>query len=314
MRHPLKVGLLAFLLTTPTLSAVSDNVQSPQGGATFRSRTDLVVVHVTVVDRRGNFVAGLGREDFIVYEDGRPQPISFFLHEDTPVTVGLVIDNSASMRTRRDEVIAAGLAFARASHPDDEIFTVHFNERVWPGLEPPRQFTSSLASLEAALERTIARGQTAIFDAVLFGLHHLERGTAPKKALVVLSDGDDNASRANVTQVLEAAHRTDAVIYTIGLFGDDGRGGNPRLLRSLATATGGASLVPERANEIVSTLERVARDIRSSYTIGYSPPGGSADTGFHAIRVSARGPHGDRVSVRARSGYLSGPGDVSHGR
>lgn len=299
--------ILALVVVAP-LGAVSDNVPPPRGqsSATFRSRTDLVVVHVTVVDKKAGFVSGLGPEDFLVYEDNRPQPIRFFLSEDTPVTVGLVIDNSASMRTKRDEVIAAGMAFARASHPKDEMFTVNFNERVWLGLDPKRTFTSSLTALHEALRGTIARGQTALFDAILFALAHLEGGTAPKKALVVLSDGDDNASTANVNQVRDAAHRTDAVIYTIGLFGDDRTEGNPRLLKALATATGGESLSPRKPNEIVPTLERVARNIRSSYTIGFVPTEAAEEGRFRAIRVTVRTPHPNRVTVRARAGYVAG--------
>ncbi|MBI3264982.1 MAG: VWA domain-containing protein [Acidobacteria bacterium] len=232
-RLPKTAALLLAIAVAP-LSAISDNVPPPRGqsSATFRSRTDLVVVQVTVVDKKTGFVSGLDRDDFLVYEDNRPQPIRFFLSEDTPVTVGLVIDNSASMRTRRDEVIAAGLAFARASHPKDEIFTVNFNERVWLGLEPTHKFTSNLPALHEALQLTTARGQTALFDAILFALAHLERGTAPKKALVVLSDGDDNASAANVNQVLDAAHRSNAVIYTIGLFGGDRAEANLGLLEA----------------------------------------------------------------------------------
>lgn len=302
-------GVLAI-----TMLLVAPDAEPQGGSATFRSRTDLVVVHVTVVDKKTGFVSGLRRDDFLVYEDGRPQPIRLFLSEDTPVTVGLVIDNSASMRPRREDVIAAGMAFARASHPRDEMFTVNFNERVWPGLEPPRVFTSSLTSLNDALERTIARGQTALFDAVLYGLAHLAQATAPKKALVVLSDGGDNASKANVKQVIDAAHRTDAVIYTIGLFGDTRAEGNPRLLKALAAATGGEMLGPKKQSDFVPTLERVARSIRGSYTIGYAPTDPNDEGRFHTIRVTARTAHPSRVTVRAREGYVSGPKDATHGK
>ena len=311
----MKAGVLACLLSVTTIAFVpaADCLPQQGGSATFRSRTDLVVVHVTVVDKKTGFVSGLQRDDFIVYEDGRPQPIRFFLAEDTPVTIGLVIDNSASMRRRRDQVIAAGLAFARASHPQDEMFTVNFNERVWPGLEPPRLFTSSLASLEQALQRTIARGQTALFDAVLFGLEHLDRGAAPKKALVVLSDGDDNASKATVNEVLAAAHRTDAAIYTVWLYEDRGDS-NPRLLRSISAATGGEMVSPRDPDDLVPTLVRVAKSIRSSYTIGYAPTEPGDEGRFHPIRVSARTAHPGRVSVRTRSGYVSGARETANVR
>src|SRR4051812_32362833 len=162
-------------------------VQVPQQAPAFKSSSELTVLHVSVVDGRAGFVSGLPRDSFSVYEDGRPQPIAFFENEDTPVTVGLVIDSSGSMSTRRQGVIAASMAFAESSHPDDEMFTVAFNEHVWRGLPDGQPFTSDHQQLHEALDRSGARGKTALFDAIAEGLSQLDAGTRTRKVLIVIS-------------------------------------------------------------------------------------------------------------------------------
>src|SRR5262245_19491254 len=183
----------------------------------FKSSADLAVVHVSVVDKQAGFVAGLPRDAFAVFEDGRPQRIAFFENDDTPVSVGLVIDSSQSMMPRRNAVIAAGMAFAESSHPDDESFTLNFNDRVWPGLPDGQAFTSDHAELHDALNRSGSRGMTALFDAMTAGLTHLDGGARTRKILIVVSDGGDNASRARYEDVLDAALRRDVVIYAVGI-------------------------------------------------------------------------------------------------
>src|SRR5687767_4000227 len=180
---------LAALLLLSVLGPLQEKV--PQERPAFSSRTELAVLHVSVLDRQAGFVPGLPREAFTVEENGRLQPIAFFENDDAPVTVGLVLDNSGSMQPRRDDVIAASLAFASSSHPADEMFTINFNERVWPGLPPGRAFTSDLAELRDALGRSRARGQTALFDGIDAALRHLARGQKSRKVLVVVSDGGD---------------------------------------------------------------------------------------------------------------------------
>lgn len=286
--------------------------QDPPTRPVFSSRSDLIVLHLTVLDGRSGFVSGLPREAFTVYEDGRPQEIEFFSNEDSPVTVGLVIDSSGSMQRKREAVIAAGLAFAQSSHPQDEMFTVHFNERVWTGLPDGQPFTSDLSELRTALERSGARGRTAFFDAVTFALRHLETGHRQKKVLVVISDGGDNASTTTFKELLDRAHRADAVIYAIGLSDWYDREADPDVLRDLAKATGGEAFfvrntdrAKERATEILS---RIARDIRSGYTIGYSPERAvEADAdGFRTIKVEVSTPDRRKLTVRARAGYVTG--------
>jgi VWFA-related protein len=295
----------------PWLSLLALLFQEPR--ATFVSRSDLVVLRVSVVDRRAGFVGGLPREAFAVQEDGRPQAIEFFENEDTPVTVGLVIDCSGSMQKRRDGVIAAGMAFAGSSHPADELFTLNFNERVWPGLPPEKAFTSDRDELKLALDRSVTRGQTALFDAIAAGLRHLDRGKRTRKVLVVVSDGGDNASRMRFDQVLDAALRNDVVIYSIGIYDPNDRDVRPGLLRQLADATGGEAFFPRGNDAVTPVLERIAHDIRSSYTVGYVPPSGATAGRPRRVHVEVRAADGRKLAVRARSSYInshSGSADV----
>ena len=279
--------------------------QDPGPRPTFASRADLVVLQVSVVDRRAGFVAGLPRNAFVVRENGRVQPITVFEQDDTPATVGLVIDNSTSMVARREAVRAAGLAFAESSHPDDELFTINFNEKVWPGLPPGQHFTSDHGVLRQALAGSTARGQTALFDALLTALRHFEHGTQPRKVLLLVSDGGDNASTARFPDVLDLALRRDVVIYTICLADVDDREAKPKVLRELAAVTGGESFFPKSNDDITPTLERIARDIRSSYTIGYPPPPAPGRGIRRKIEIDLQGPQYDKFTVRARSVYIA---------
>ena len=278
--------------------------QDQQPRASFSSRSELVVLRVSVVDKKAGFVSGLPREAFAVREDGRPQEIQFFENEDTPVTVGLVIDNSGSMQGRRDGVIAAGMAFADSSHPADELFTLNFNEKVWPGLPEGQAFTTDHNELRQALNRTISRGQTALFDAIARGLRQLDEGHRTRKVLVVVSDGGDNASRTTFEEILDTALRKDVVIYTIGMYDPDDKDAKPRLLRDLADATGGEAFFPRAGDDVTPLLQRIARDIRSGYTVGYLPPAGADAQRRRNVQVDVRSPDGRKLAVRARSSYI----------
>jgi len=276
-----------------------------QAPPSFKSSSEIVVLHVCVVDGRAGFVSGLPKDAFTVYEDGRPQRIALFENDDTPVTVGLVIDSSGSMSSRRDAVIAAGMAFAESSRPDDEIFTLSFNEKVWRGLPDGQSFTSDHQELHQALNRTGARGQTALFDAIDSGLRQLDGGSQSRKVLVVVSDGGDNASHTRFDAILDAALRRDVVIYTVAIYDPNDSDARPAVLKQLAAATGGEAFFPKSIDHVQPALERIARDIRSSYTIGYAPPAGAASSRARRIRVDLRSPDGRKLGVRARSAYVS---------
>jgi Ca-activated chloride channel homolog len=278
--------------------------QDQQPRASFSSRSELVVLRVSVVDKKAGFVSGLPREAFAVREDGRPQEIQFFENEDTPVTVGLVIDSSGSMQRRRDGVIAAGMAFADSSHPADELFTLNFNEKVWPGLPEGQAFTTDRNELRQALNRSTSRGQTALFDAIASGLRQLDEGHRTRKVLVVMSDGGDNASRATFDEILDTALRKDVVIYTIGIYDPNDRDAKPRLMRDLANATGGEAFFPRADEDVTPFLQRIARDIRSGYTVGYVPPAGADAQRRRSVQVDVRSPDGRKLAARARSSYI----------
>lgn len=290
--------MLRLILSLMLIAQAS--AQEPQR---FTSRSDLVVLHVTVVDRKASYVAGLPREAFTVYEDGKAQSVSFFEDADSPVTVGLVIDSSVSMQRRRDAVIAAGVAFAESSRPDDEMFTVNFNERVWSGLPPGQQFTSDREALRRALLTSSARGQTALFDALRTALTNLEQGHCQKKVLLIVSDGGDNASRTSFDEVLAKALRMDAMIYAVSVHDPYDPEAKPDILRKLASATGGEAFFLRRVADVTDTFQRIARAIRSGYTLGYVPA--SSGPGYRSIRVDVRPPGGRKLTVRARSGYAA---------
>jgi Ca-activated chloride channel homolog len=268
---------------------------------------NLVVLHATVRDRRGGFVSGLAPGNFRVYEDGSPQVIRVFEHEDVPVAVGLVVDNSGSMGRKRRDVTAAALAFARSSNPRDEMFIVNFNERVSFGLPNTELFSASASELEHALNGVPADGETALYDATEAGLAHLAKATLDKKVLIVISDGGDNASRHTLDQVLESAGRSTAIIYTIGLFDEYDQDRNPGVLKKIARATGGEAFFPVETADVVTVCERIAEDIRNQYSIGYVPSNPKLDSTYRTIRVTATGPHGGRLLVRTRAGYIASP-------
>lgn len=293
--------LAACVFVYVTSAATQD---SRPGRAVFTTRSDLAVLHVSVIDRRSGFVAGLPRDAFTVFEDGRRQTIAFFDSEDSPAAVGLVIDASTSMHRKREALIAGGLAFARSSHPQDEMFAIFFNERVRFGLPDGQPFTSDLGVFRTALQQATARGKTALFDAVVTALEHIQRSSSGKKALVVISDGGDNASRQTRAAVLEAVHRSTALVYTICLVDEaDAYDGDadPDTLEELAKASGAESFELRRIDDVTRVLERIAKDIRSGYLIGYVPS--SEKSGRRALRVEVNAPDRRRLTVRTRSSY-----------
>ncbi len=268
---------------------------------------NLVVLYVTARDAKGNFVAGLQQQDFRVFENGQLQNIRLFQHEDVAVSVGLIVDNSTSMRRKRQDVTAAALAFVRSSNPQDEMFVVNFNERASLGLPREEAFTANAEALEKALNGVPALGMTALYDAIDCGLGHLKEASRQRKLLIVISDGGDNASHHNRSQVLAELERADVPTYTIGLFDEYDADRNPGILRKIARVTGGETFVPAHASEVVPICERIAKEIRNQYTIAYVPSNQSLDNTYRKIRVIASKPHGGKVFVRTRDGYIASP-------
>jgi VWFA-related protein len=278
-----------------------------QRGPTFSASSELVVLHVSVRDRKGAYVQGLTQDAFNVIEDGRAQQVRFFTDTDTPATVGLLIDSSGSMYQYRPLTIASVTAFAEASHPQDEIFALAFNEYVTAVLPAGSPFTSDGAVLRGALERAInSRGRTALYDAIAGGVDYLARGSRERKVLVLLSDGGDNASRTTKEEAVHSAQASNAVIYTIGLIEPGARDANPKLLKELSQESGGEAFRPEDAEGISKALGQIARDIRHTYTIGYTSTNPARDGAFRSVRVIVTAPPGRPLVVRSRTGYRAG--------
>jgi Ca-activated chloride channel homolog len=258
-----------------------------------------------VRNSRGTPVSGLARDNFQIYEDGALQQVKYFSHDDIPVEVGLIIDNSGSMRPKRAEVIAAALAFARSSNPQDQMFTVNFNENISFGLPENMPFTDQVVQLEIALSRISTNGETALYDAVAAGFEHLKKGNRDKKVLIVISDGADNASKHNKAQILDMARQSDAIIYTIGLFDQGDPDQHFDVLKQLAKAAGGEAFLPASVKDVTPVCERIAHDIRSQYTLAYVPTNRKQDGTYRAVQVKTVGPGRGRLSVRTRAGYYA---------
>ena len=304
--HILSIAVLTAAL--PLLITAQEQqppAQPPDDQQVFKAGAELVVLHVNVFDGRSDAVPNLPQNAFTVYEDGKPQEIDFFEAGDVPVTVGLVIDNSTSMLTERGLVVAGTKAFAESSHPEDQMFAIVFNEHVRRGLPSSIEFTTNRLQLMASLTRFTPGGKTALYDAVIAGLDHLEKGAYQKHVLVVLSDGGDNASEHSEKQMLERVEASSALIYTIvdpEVFtpGEGNRG----VLRRLAKLSGGLAYFPKSERQVVENFMEIAGNIRRGYSIGYAPGGNSHEHNRpHRVKVTVRVPGRSDLSVRVRNEY-----------
>jgi len=301
------VLVMLLLLVQPVVSN-AQKAASPQPTDvpfTFNVSVDEVVLHATVKDRKGAPVAGLAKENFQVFEDAILEPIKHFSHEDIPVTVGIVIDNSGSMASKRAEVIAAALAFAASSNPLDQMFVVNFNEHVTFGLPRDVLFTDHSDQLKNAMSTVMADGKTALYDAVIVALDHLSKGSLDKKVLIVVSDGADNASAHTKEQMLGLARRSTAIIYALGVYEPDDPDRSPHVLSELARATGGEAYFPKMLRDVRPACERIAREIRNQYTISYIPRNQRRDGAYRAIQVRAETSHRGGLMVTTRAGYFA---------
>jgi Ca-activated chloride channel family protein len=270
----------------------------------FTANSDLVLLEVSVKDTKGGFASDLKKENFQIYENGKLQTISHFGKEDKPITVGLVLDDSHSMKPKRSEVINSALGFIDASNPRDEIFVTHFNDQVRHGLPAGTDFTDDVDLLRKALFSNPAQGKTAMYDGILDALHQLEAGKQDKKSLVVVTDGGDNASAHQFKDVLNAVQTTRATIYTVGVFDEEDPDRNPGLLRRLAAISGGIAYIPQHLEELEEICRGIAKDIRNRYSIGYVPVRVGDKSGLRNIKVSITDAGGQKFIVRARTSYL----------
>jgi Ca-activated chloride channel homolog len=296
---------LALLLAVGCCAQPKSLTSSGSEEEAFRISVDvdLVALQATVRDHAGHTVMELGQQDFEVFEDGAPQHIRLFRHQDTPVTVGLVIDHSGSMRVKLADVTAGARAFVRSSNSKDQMFVVNFNETVSLGLPIGMHFSDSAEQLGNAIWGAPAIGTTALYDAIVEALKRLQEGGSDKKVLLVISDGGDNASQATLDRVLKLAEQSSAMIYTIGIFDALDPDKNPRVLRRLAQESGGEAFFPTLQSDTVEICDRIARDIRDQYTIGYSSASAKQAGTYHKVRVAVRPQADGKLSVRTRAGY-----------
>ena len=297
----------------PAPNQPGDTVQVPAGEAPsgqnndvyiFKKEVDEVTLHATVVDDHFRPITGLQRKDFIVFEDGKPQKITYFKNEDIPVALGIVIDNSGSMRDKRPQVNAAAINLVRSSNPQDQVFIVNFNEEYFLD----QDYTGSIPKLKDALERIESRGGTALYDAVVASSDHLKKSAElEKKVLLVVTDGEDNASRESLEQALRRLEEQNGpTVYTIGLLGEEHNKRARRALREMAEDTGGVAFFPKDLNEVQAITTEIAHDIRNQYTIQYKPTTPQSAGGYRSVKVEAQAQGYKKLQVRTRSGYYAG--------
>ncbi len=319
-------ALLTAGLSLPFWGAPASFAQTPAPGGgqgaeprpreyTIAVDVNLVVLHATVVDGKGRMINGLRKENFAVYEDGAPQKLSVFSQADIPVTMGIVIDDSGSMRDKRSAVNAAALTFVKTSNPHDQTFVVNFNDNYY--LDTPGDFASNIEELKSALDKIDSRGGTAMRDALYASLDHMKLASRDKKVLLVITDGEDNGSRYTMEELVSYLQKGNTLIYAIGLLGEpepDGlfkiRGGGSRrarrVLEQLAEISGGAAYFPKSLEEVESVCVQIARDIRNQYTLAYYPSNAKKDGTFRSVRIDAKSPrNAGRLIVRSRPGYYA---------
>jgi VWFA-related protein len=291
-------GLRAWVLAAICVPVVA------QDGTVFRSDSHLVVLHATVLDGNGHLVTSLPQSAFQVFEDGVQQELKVFRREDAPVSIGLIVDDSGSMTNKRQKLAASAMALVKASHPDDEVFVIHFNEKAYLDTD----FTHDRKRMEAALGTFDSRGTTAMRDAVRLAIQHMEqKASEDKKVLVVITDGEDNTSAVTRDYVVKFAQQSGVLIYAVGILNeveDEEAQRARRELDALTQATGGQSYYLKDASEADETALTIARSIRNQYTLAYSPSNQGLDGRFRKIEVRVGST--EPLTVLTRSGYWAG--------
>lgn len=272
-------------------------------GVTFVAGTNLVILHTTVTDKNGQLVTDLKQPAFKVYEDDVEQPLKLFRREDVPVSLGMLVDNSGSMRDKRRQVNTAALDFVKSSNPNDEVFIVNFNDEAFLDSD----FTSDLDRLQDALQRIDSRGGTALYDATSMSLDHLEEDAKwDKRVMLVVTDGEDNASRSTLEKLVRRLQETEVVIYAVGLLSEEDRRSAKRARRAtrhITNATGGSAYFPSGIDEVHALTQQIAHDIRNQYILGYTPSE-EKGPGFRRVRVALTG-KAKKLKVRHRPGYYA---------
>jgi Ca-activated chloride channel family protein len=271
----------------------------------FRKEVEEVVLHATVVDDKQRIVTNLDRSAFAVYENGQPQAITSFRHEDIPVAMGIVVDNSGSMREKRQKVNAAALNLVRSSNPSDEVCIVNFNDEYYLD----QDFTSDIKKLKEGLEKIESRGGTALYDAVVATADHLKKNAKlDKKVIFVVTDGEDNASSESLEQAVRRLQAENGpTVYSIGILGEEEHPRRAkRALQIMSERTGGIAFFPKTLDEVDEITRTIAHDIRNQYTIGYKPSTPKNQGGYRQVKVEAHSRSYGKLTVRTKSGYYAG--------
>src|SRR6185312_5791420 len=304
MSRHLNKWLIAGLLTAGVAAvAVLGQDEVP----VFHTEIKEVTLHVSVLDKSGKLITNIPKSAFKVYEDNVEQPIKLFRREDVPVSMGILVDNSGSMNDKRTRVAAAALALAKASNPEDEVFIVNFNDD--PYLD--QSFTHDHKKLEEALARIDARGGTAMRNAISGAIDYMKTDAKlDKKVIVVVTDGNDNASgETTLEQLLRKVRDSGVLVYSIGLLSEEepreARAAK-RALNSLAETSAGAAYYPKDLAEVEKLTPEIAHEIRNQYTIVYSPLNDNLDGSFRKIKVELTGQY-KGATVRAKNGYYATP-------
>src|SRR5712691_3180977 len=309
--------IFAIALFLSSLVLLAQDRSQPQKsdkdkGYTLSVETLEVQLPISVLDKEGRPVDGLTKDHFQIFEDKIAQTIKTFKHEDIPLSLGLIIDNSGSMRNKRERVNSAALAFVRESNPDDETFIVNFDDSAY--LE--QDFTGSIGDLVDALDNIDARGETALYDAIYLSADHVKSGKRDKKALLLITDGEDNVSKYGINKVIEALKQSKVTLYCIGLLEeDDQRGGLFKKppskkakedLQKFAAITGGKSFFPKDINEVEELVKTIAHDIRNHYTVTYTPSNAKLDGSYREITVKLNPPKNlGKVTWHTKQGYYA---------
>jgi Ca-activated chloride channel family protein len=303
-------GVAAPPPSVPAGQAGAQNAgQTPESGDSgvfvFRKQVEEVVLHATVIDDKQRIVTNLEKAAFTVYEDGHPQTITSFRHEDIPVAMGIVVDNSGSMREKRQKVNAAALNLVRSSNPSDEVFVVNFNDEYYLD----QDFTANINKLKEGLDKIEARGGTALYDAMVASADHLKQNAKlEKKVIFVVTDGEDNASSESLEQAVKRLQAEGGpTVYAIGVLGDEEHPKRAkRALEVMSERTGGIAFFPKTLDEADAISRSVAHDIRNQYTIGYKPTTPKKQGGYRAVKVDAKSRGYGKLVVRTKSGYYAG--------
>src|SRR5215831_16896332 len=300
----------------PASTESQDGQKSSESGQSgvfvFRKDVDEVMLHATVVDDKQRIITNLDRAAFTVFEDGKPQSIISFHHVDIPVAMGIVIDNSGSMREKRAKVNQAALNLVRSSNPNDEVFIVNFNDEQYLD----QDFTHDLRKMKEALEKIDARGGTALYDAVVASADHLRQNARlEKKVIFLVTDGEDNASSETLEQAIKQLQQEGGPsVYTLGLLGDEDHPKRARkALQVIADHTGGIAFFPKTLDEVDAISRTIANDIRNQYAIGYKPTSPKKAGEFRQIRVEAKAKGHGKLVVRTKTGYYAGAQAASSG-